>query len=369
MSERSESGRTDGRSDPDPQVARDAHGRSGLWDAPGRRVRYLRVSLTDLCNLRCRYCMPPEGVVKMSHEEMLRLEELAAVVRIFVARLGIEKVRVTGGEPLVRHGALAFLQALGAIPGLRDLALTTNASFLAELAEAVRQAGVRRVNISLDTLRPDAFRRITGIDGLDRVLAGIEAATRAGFEAVKLNAVILPETVAEAPALVRFAATRGIVLRFIERMPAPGTDGGAATDARGEAPDGTAHGDASARSVMDALRREFEVTPVDGGRGADTRATAALYRVAGPGLPAATTVGFITPVSAPFCRDCDRIRLRGDGRLLPCLSQAVHFDLEPYIRPVLRETELVEFVREAMAGAKADRPQERRIQAMWRIGG
>jgi cyclic pyranopterin phosphate synthase len=342
------------RTAPDPNAGAVPSESHLLRDALGRRVRYLRVSLTDLCNLRCRYCMPPAGVVKMSHEEMLRLEELVSVVRIFVARLGIEKVRVTGGEPLVRHGALEFLQALGTIPGLRDLALTTNASFLAEQAAAIRQAGVRRVNISLDTLRPNVFRQITGTDGLDRVLAGIEAATRAGFEAVKLNAVILPETVEEAPALVRFAATRGIVLRFIERMPAPGTDGGAAPDA-------------SARSVMDALRHEFEATPADGGQ--DSAATAALYRIAGPGLPAGTVIGFITPVSAPFCRDCDRIRLRGDGRLLPCLSQAVYFDLKPYIRPALREAALVEFVREAMAGAKADGPPERKIQAMWRIGG
>jgi len=294
----------------------------------------------------------------MSHEEMLRLEELTWLVQLFVTRLGIEKVRVTGGEPLVRHGALEFLRALGAIPGLRDLALTTNAFFLAEQAAAIRDAGVRRVNISLDTLRPDVFRSITGVDGLDRVLAGIEAAARAGFEAVKLNAVILPETVEEAPALVRFAATRGIVLRFIERMAAPGTDGGAPSGAPAEA---------SARGVLDALRREFEVTP-----DADPRAraaTATLYRVRGPGLPATATVGFITPVSAPFCRDCDRIRLRGDGRLLPCLSQAVYFDLKPFIRPEPREAELIEFVRAAIAGAKAGSPLERKIQAMWRIGG
>lgn len=334
---------------------REAPGADGLRDALGRRVRYLRVSLTDLCNLRCRYCMPPEGVVKMSHEEMLRLEELAAVVRIFVTRLGIEKVRVTGGEPLVRHGAIEFLRALGAIPGLRDLALTTNAFFLAEQAAAIRAAGVRRVNISLDTLRPDVFRRITGVDGLERVLAGIEAATRAGFDAVKLNAVILPETVAEAPALVRFAAARGIVLRFIERMAAPGTDGD------------TASVDASARGVMEALRREFEIERLEEGR--DRATTATLYRVSGPGLPAATSIGLITPVSAPFCRDCDRIRLRGDGRLLPCLSQAAYVDLKPYLRPALREAELVEFVRTALAGAKADGPRERKIQAMWRIGG
>jgi cyclic pyranopterin phosphate synthase len=337
-------------------------GRRTLCDAQGRRVRYLRVSLTDLCNLRCRYCMPSEGVVKMPHKEMLRLEELAALVHVFVVELGIEKVRVTGGEPLVRHGALDFLRALGMIPKLRDLALTTNASFLAGQAAAIRQAGVRRLNISLDTLRPDLFRRITGTDGLDRVLSGIEAAVHAGFDAVKLNAVLLPETLEEAPALVRFAATRGIVLRFIERMPAPGT--------AGETPsprDAAQTADASARKLRDALEREFEMTPVADAGGSS--ATAMLYRLSGPDLPAETIIGFIRPVSAPFCRTCDRIRLRGDGRLLPCLSQGVYFDLKPYIRPALRQAELVAFVREAIAGAKADSPQERRIQAMWRIGG
>jgi GTP 3',8-cyclase len=324
-----------------------------LRDALGRHIRYLRVSLTDLCNLRCRYCMPAGGVHKIAHEQMLRLEELASLVRVFVGDLGVRKVRVTGGEPLVRRGAVEFLRALGAIPGLHDLALTTNASFLEEHAVAIREAGVRRVNVSLDTLDAEAFRRITGVDGLAAVLRGIDAATAAGFEAVKLNAVILPETLDEAAGLVRFAAARGCVVRFIERMPGPGADG----DAPG------AGADASA--VLARLRREFTMTPL----AATPGATARLHLVAGPGLPEGTRVGFITPLSAPFCRSCDRVRLRGDGRLLPCLSQGIHFDLKRFVRPALRRAELVEYLRSALSGAKSRSPDERRIEGMWRIGG
>jgi GTP 3',8-cyclase len=325
-----------------------------LSDALGRPIRYLRVSLTDLCNLRCRYCMPAGGVHKIAHEEMLRLEELADLVRVFVVDLGIRKVRVTGGEPLVRRGAIEFLRALGAIPGLRDLALTTNAWFLEEHAVAIREAGVRRINISLDTLDPETFRRITGADGLARVLRGIEAAARTGFETLKINTVILPENLAEAPALVRFAAARGIVLRFIERMPSPGTDGRAAEI------------DTRARAVLRALSREFTLEPAGEGRPGET---ARLYRAAGPGLPEGARVGFITPLSEPFCPSCDRIRLRGDGRLLPCLSQAVYFDLKRFVRPALRRAELIEYARTALSGAKSHSPEERRIEDMWRIGG
>jgi cyclic pyranopterin phosphate synthase len=326
-----------------------------LRDGRGRRIRRLRVSLTDLCNLRCRYCMPAAGVNKMRHEDMLRLEELAWLVRVFVVDLGVPRVRVTGGEPLVRRGAVDFLRALGEIRGLRELALTTNACLLAEHARALRAAGVQRVNISLDTLDRERFRSITGSDELHRVLAGVEAAADAGFETVKLNAVVLPETLDEAPALVRFAAARGMVLRFIERMPGPGTAG----------PEPARH--VPARRVMERLRAEFTVTPTDEGR--HPGATAKLYHVEGPGLPPGALVGFITPISAPFCRSCDRVRLRGDGRLLPCLSQGAWIDLRPFVRPEPRAGALAEFVRAEMARAKDTLPGERRIEDMWRIGG
>jgi GTP 3',8-cyclase len=340
-------------SDAERQETRTGADPRPLRDALGRRIRYLRVSLTDLCNLRCHYCMPAGGVHKIAHEQMLRLEELASLVRVFVTDLGIRKVRVTGGEPLVRRGAVEFLRALGGIPGLHDLALTTNACFLEEHAAAIREAGVRRINVSLDTLDAETFRRITGTDGLAAVLRGIDAAARAGFDAVKLNAVILPETLDEAAGLVRFAAARRSVIRFIERMPSPGTDGRRPGI------------DATAPSVLARLRREFTVTPL----AATPGATARHYRVAGPGLPADTRIGFITPLSAPFCPSCDRIRLRGDGRLLPCLSQGIYFDLKRFVRPALLERELVEYVLAAMSGAKRHSPEERRIEGMWRIGG
>jgi len=324
-----------------------------LIDARGRPIRYLRVSLTDRCNFRCRYCMPMEGVPKLRHEDMLSLEELAEVIGVLVADAGIEKVRVTGGEPLVRRGAVGFLRAVGAIPGIRDFALTTNGYFLAGVAGEVRAAGVRRLNISLDTLRRDRFVRFTRADGLARVLAGIAAARQAGFSPIKLNTVVVRENLDEVPAILRFAIEKGLEARFIELMPSHDGDGGEFV---------------SASEVRKALSAEFELAPVpDGGREGESAANCAarLYRLAGT----AQRCGFIAPVSAPFCLHCDRVRLRGDGQLLPCLSEERRIDLKPFVRPVLRRAELVAHLRREMAVSKAEPPLERRIHGMWRIGG
>ena len=338
-----------------------------LLDARGRRVRYLRVSLTDRCNFRCRYCMPPEGIHKLAHAEMLTLEELAEVVRVLVERLGITKVRVTGGEPLVRKGAPAFFRAVGLIPGIRDLSLTTNAYFLAGLAGEIRAAGVRRINISLDTLRKDRFEQLTRVDGLDQVLRGIAAAQQAGFSPIKINMVIMRNNLDEAGAILRFGMEHGFQVRFIELMPTH---------------PGNADQFVSAEEARAALGREFRLEPASGDAlrvpaaqanpgerqpapPAGPNCAARLYRIDGT----ENLCGFISPVSTPFCLDCDRIRLRGDGQLMPCLSEEQHFDLKPYVRPTLREAELAEFVRAALAHSKAEVPRERRIQAMWRIGG
>lgn len=320
---------------------------NNLLDARGRRVRYLRVSLTDRCNFRCRYCMPPEGIHKLAHAEMLTLEELAEVVRVLVERLGIDKVRVTGGEPLVRKGAPAFFRAAGRIPGIRDLSLTTNAYFLAGLAEEIRAAGVRRINISLDTLRKDRFEQLTRVDGLDQVLRGIAAAQQAGFSPIKINMVIMRDNLDETGAILRFGMERGFQVRFIELMPTH---------------PGNADQFVSAEEARAALGREFRLEPAPS---AGSDCATPLYRIDGTDR----LCGFISPVSAPFCLDCDRIRLRGDGQLMPCLSEEQHFDLKPYVRPALQEGELAAFVRHALARSKAEVPRERRIQAMWRIGG
>ena len=189
-----------------------------------RSIRYLRVSLTDRCNFRCVYCMPPPGIPKIDHAEILRFHEVLAIVRLMADRFGVTKVRVTGGEPLVRRGACALLTELCQIPGLSDVTLTTNGSLLEPMAPAIRGAGVKRINVSLDTLRRDRFLAITRCDGLDRTLRGIEAALACGFRPVKINTVVLQENLDEIPDLIDFAQRTGVEIRFIERMPygAPG---------------------------------------------------------------------------------------------------------------------------------------------------
>lgn len=336
-----------------------------LRDARGRRIRYLRVSLTDRCNFRCRYCMPFEGVPKLRHEDMLSLEELAAVIDVLVTDLGLEKVRVTGGEPLVRRGAAGFLRAVGAIPGIRDLSLTTNAYYLAGMADEVRAAGVARLNISLDTLRRDRFERFTRVDGLEQVLAGIEAARRAGFAPIKLNTVVVRENLDEAADLVRFAMARDLEARFIELMPSHAGDGGEFV---------------SALEVLEKLRAVFDLEPIvdrearpsgdaeppaQADDDAESHCSARLYRIDG----GPHRCGLIAPVSEPFCMQCDRIRLRGDGQVLPCLSEDRRIDLKPFVRPSLRRAELAAHLTREMAASKAEPPRERRIQGMWTIGG
>jgi cyclic pyranopterin phosphate synthase len=352
-----------------------------LYDAQGRRITYVRLSLTDRCNFRCRYCMPPEGIHKREHRELLSLEELAALIRTLVTRLGIEKVRITGGEPLIRRGVIDFVTAIAAIPGLRDLSMTTNAYLLAGLAADLYAAGIHRLNTSLDSLKRERFEQITLVDGLAQVLEGIERAREIGFSPIKLNTVIMRENLDEAADIVRFAIANDLQPRFIELMPS--------------------HEEhlsqyVAAGELRAHLTREFRLDPVAPGvedrapqtlgpanaevegrfpQGPDLPdretqsqrlyASAKLYRIDG----GQHTCGFITPVSAPFCHQCNRIRVRADGHMMPCLSEKAGYDLKAFIRPVLRETDLVAYLREVMAASKRRPPAARRIQGMWRIGG
>jgi cyclic pyranopterin phosphate synthase len=350
-----------------------------MKDARGRKIDYLRVSLTDRCNFRCVYCMPPRGVIKLRHEDMLTLEELAAVVRLMATDLGVTKVRVTGGEPLVRRGALGFLRELGTIPGIRDLSLTTNGFHLEGMAAAIREAGIRRLNISLDTLRHDRFKEITRVDGLDRVLRGIDAAREQGFSPIKLNVVSMRETLDEAPDLIRFGIAKGVQVRFIELMPSH------------EAARPTFVPNAA---IREAIEREYRLVPVDDPLaqadlqpasenpsaypaagtppGADPPPAAGpppgaaqLYRIHGH----AATCGFISPITQPFCATCNRIRLRGDAKLLPCLSTVSGYDLMPFIRPRLRLTDLAAYLEELLPRCKMHAPKRHEIHAMSMIGG
>ena len=283
-----------------------------MIDAYGRKVNYLRLSVTDRCNLRCRYCMPAEGVPLLPPGEILSYEELFLIARTAVS-LGIEKIRVTGGEPLVRKGILGFLSRLAGIPLLRQLVLTTNGLLLEEMAEPLRGAGVQRLNISVDSLDSGNFHRITRRGDLSRVLGGIAAAERAGFP-IKLNMVVMRGV--NDQEVVDFAALtldRPYAVRFIEFMPS-GTEEG---DRRSLVVPG--------REVLDRIAVRFPFEEVDRG---ELAGPARDYRIRG----AAGTIGVITPVSSHFCGDCNRIRVTASGMARGCLFSREETDLKPLVR-------------------------------------
>ena len=283
-----------------------------MIDAYGRKINYLRLSVTDRCNLRCRYCMPADGIRLLPHGEILSYEELFLVARTAVS-LGIEKIRVTGGEPLVRKGILGFLSRLAGIPGLRQLVLTTNGILLEEMAEPLKRAGVRRLNISVDSLDPGNFHRITRRGDMTRVLGGVAAAERAGFP-IKLNVVVMRGV--NDHEVVDFAALtmdKPYAVRFIEFMPS-----GAGEDAwRSRVVPG--------RETLDRIAKRFTYDKIDR---EDLAGPALEYRIRG----AAGTIGVITPVTGHFCGDCNRIRVTASGMARGCLFSREETDLKPLLR-------------------------------------
>ena len=271
-----------------------------MVDSYARAITYLRISITDRCNYRCRYCMPDGGIEKCAHGDICSLEELRDMAAAAV-RCGVRKIRVTGGEPLVRRGAVDFCRMLAEIPGVEELCVTTNGSLLAEQAAALREAGVTHLNISLDTLKEERFRTITRLGTLSDVLRGIEAAERAGFEKIKLNCVLLggvnDDEIADFAALTR---AHDWQVRFIERMPMGcGRDFGAYLPAQ---------------AVLERCP-ELEAISHDG--------VAACYHFPG----AKGTVGLIAPMSHAFCSECSRVRITADGKLKPCLHSAAELSL------------------------------------------
>ena len=271
-----------------------------MTDRYGRAVTYLRLSVTELCNLRCRYCMPEEGLRKRAHEDMLTEEEMVTAVEA-AASLGVTKLRITGGEPLVKRNILSICEHCGAVEGIRELCLTTNGTLLPPLAEPLRAAGVSRVNISLDTLDPAKYAAVTRRGTLEEALAGIESALNAGFRRVKLNAVLMGGfNDDEIPALADLTRRWPVDVRFIELMPmyAGGFGPGAFLPAE---------------TVLAALP-ELEPRPADGG-------VARLFRLPG----AQGDVGLISPVSDHFCAACTRLRLTADGRIKPCLHSCQEY--------------------------------------------
>ena len=273
-----------------------------MIDSCGRNIDYLRLSVTDLCNYRCRYCMPEEGVCKRTHSEILSLEELEAIARAAVA-LGITKIRLTGGEPLVRRGIVELCRRLRRIPELQELCLTTNGSLLPDLAAPLREAGVDRLNISLDTLRPERFTQMTCRGELGQVLEGLAAAEEAGFTNLKLNTVLIGGfNDDEISDFVRLTQVHPWEVRFIELMPMGPC---AQWDRSCFLPNTT------------VLRHCPELRPLP------ARGVARRYRI--PGTRG--TVGLISPLSHEFCADCRRIRVTADGKLKGCLHSREEIDL------------------------------------------
>ncbi len=288
-------------------------------DTLGRKITYLRLSVTDLCDLRCIYCMPEHGVPKRAHSEICSLEELCDMAAAAVS-LGVRKVRITGGEPLVRRGVVSLCRMLRALPGLEELCLTTNGVRLPELAAPLREAGVDRLNISLDTLRPERYRSITRIGELSSVLRGLDAAEAAGFSHTKLNCVLMGGVNDdEIEDFVRLTQARPLSVRFIELMPM----GACAKWEKARF--------LPAGAVLD---RVPELVP------AGTDGVSRLYRIPG----AAGTVGLIEPMSHAFCAECSRIRITADGKLKPCL----HADTEIALRGLHGEA-LLDAIRQGIA--------------------
>lgn len=283
-----------------------------LVDRFGRVVNYLRVSITDRCDFRCVYCMA-EDMVFLPRSQILSLEEIHFICQAFV-ELGVAKIRVTGGEPLVRNGALELIQQLGKLPGLHELVMTSNGSQLAAKAQALRAAGVRRINISLDTLDPVKFKVLTRTGDLENVLQGINVARSAGFERIKLNAVVLKgRNHLEVCDLVQFAVDRGLDISFIEEMPLGVVD---------------KHDRAEAyypsHLIQQDLAQRFKLQAVPDKTGGPSD----YFHVAG----SSSRVGFISPHSANFCASCNRVRLTAEGRLLLCLGNEHSVDLKAVVR-------------------------------------
>jgi len=302
---------------------------TALIDRFGRRITYLRISVTDRCDFRCVYCVEPDQHFA-PRAQLLSLEEIARVARTFLG-LGVRKIRLTGGEPLVRRNILWLMREVAALPGLDELVITTNGSRLAKLAAQIRAAGVRRINISLDSLRPERFRHITRKGDLATVLRGIDAALAASFERIKLNVVILKyRNHDEIPDLVQFAVDKGINISFIEEMPV----GQIGEHDRAEV-------FYSSDCIRSDLRSRFRLVPTTETTGGPAR----YYRI--PGTE--TRVGFISPHSHNFCSDCNRVRVTAQGRLLPCLGQEQALDLRRILREHPEdETKLSQAIRDAM---------------------
>jgi cyclic pyranopterin phosphate synthase len=299
-----------------------------LRDSYGRPIRDLRVSLTDRCNFRCFYCLPHGEPPIAPKEQMLSYEEIEYVCDIFV-ELGIEKIRLTGGEPMMRRDIETIINKLAALKskGLHDLALTTNGYFLPDRAQSLKDAGLDRITISLDSLKRDVFKQMTGVDVLDRVLAGIEAAKQAGLRPIKINAVIVRgHNEDETADFAAFAREHDVKMRFIEFMPLDSGHDWSRDDV------------VSGCEIRASISERFPLVPLDVQRGSET---ASRFRFA-DGAPG--EIGIIAPVTEPFCGACSRIRLTADGQIRTCLFSTVEHSLRDVVRDNASRAEIIDYI-------------------------
>lgn len=294
-----------------------------LIDSHNRKINYLRISITDRCNLRCRYCMPEEGISQLCHSEILSYEEILRLARLAVKR-GITKVRITGGEPLVRKGVVHLIQQLSALPGLQDISMTTNGILLEQFASSLFQAGLRRVNISMDSLNPDKYKEITRGGDLSRVWEGVHAAMRNGITPIKINVVAISGwNDTEILDFARLTLQNPLQVRFIEFMPF------------GFSSEWEQERCISGEEIRGRLEAFFPLQPVEkpwnGHEG-----PARIFKFPG----SAGEIGLISPISDHFCSSCNRLRLTSDGKLRTCLFSDEETDLKPLLRSGCSEEEL-----------------------------
>ena len=316
-----------------------------MKDSHGRTIDYLRISLTDRCNLRCIYCMPDEGVEQMSHEDILRIEEIEEAVRV-AATMGITRVRLTGGEPLVRKGVVDLIRSIKNTPGIEHIAMTTNGVLLPRMADELKEAGLSRVNISLDTLDPAQFSMITRRGKLEDALAGIRAALDVGFDPVKINAVTVRSLNQDYLAFAKLSIENPLHVRFIEYMPVGESSGSSGC---GWGKEDVVPSEELIENIDERAQAEGlgALIPAGGAR-PEGWGPARYYTFEG----ALGTVGFISPLSRHFCSECNRLRLTADGKLRPCLFSDVEFDLRDALRA--NDTEAAKAVFAEALGAKPD---------------
>ncbi len=320
-----------------------------MKDLFSRKINYMRISITDLCNLRCQYCMPEEGICKKDHEDILSLEEIVQIVKAG-AKLGIDKVRITGGEPLVRNGIVEFIKMISNIEGINDIAITTNGILLPKYAEDLKKAGLKRVNISIDSLKSDKYKEITRGGDLTKVLEGIEEAIRVGLTPVKLNVVAVGGyNDDEIGDFINLTKDMPIDVRFIELMPI-----------------GEASNWAKEKFISnDYIKNRFkELVPTTTEKSSPAR----YYKLPG----GAGRVGFINPISSHFCEECNRIRVTSDGKLKPCLHSNKEIDI---LDAVKNNPDKIEEVLRSAIMTKPEKhylytnEEERSNRNMFQIGG